>query len=99
MSSKEEAVPEEVIELVSDREGALEPTFQMLPDNDPEAGEGFAVMTEKEFRGIHAPHGELTAGEPIPTVHHGLLCTCKLVCPCGTVLVSGDHRFHSSSLP
>ena len=49
MSSKDETVPEAVIELVSDKEGASELTFEMLPHNDPLAGEGFSVITDKRF--------------------------------------------------
>jgi hypothetical protein len=94
MSSKDKTVPEVVIELVSDKKSAHELTFEMLPQNDPEAGEGFAVMTDKQFLEVHASHGDIGAGQATPAVLYGLLCTCKLVCACGAALISGDHTSH-----
>ena len=88
MLESEKRVPESVIELL-DGQGGDELTFEMLPGNDREPGEGFTVMTEEDFRKAHADHGDIREGQFAPAVRYARLSISRLVCPCGAVLVSG----------
>jgi hypothetical protein len=88
MLESEKRVPESVIELL-DGQGGDELTFEMLPRNDREPGEGFTVMTEEDFRQAHADHGDIREGQFAPAVRYARLSISRLVCPCGAVLVSG----------
>ena len=89
MPENEKSVPESVIELLDDQGDPGELTFEMLPRNDLEAGEGFTVMTEEDFRRIHADHGDIRVGQFAPAVRYARLSISRLLCPCGAVLVSG----------
>ena len=89
MPESEKSIPESVIELLDDQVRADELTFEMLPGNYREPGEGFTVMTEEDFRKAHADHGDIREGQFAPAVRYARLSISRLVCPCGAVLVSG----------
>jgi|HubBroStandDraft_1064217.scaffolds.fasta_scaffold656005_1 hypothetical protein len=89
MLESEKRVPESVIELLDGKGGADELTFEIPTNNGPEAGEGFTVMTERDFRRTHADHGDISEGQFTPAVRYARLSISRLICSCGAVLVSG----------
>jgi hypothetical protein len=89
MLEDKKRLPESVIELLDDQVRADELTFEMLPRCGGEAGEGFTVMTEEDFRQIHADHGDIRVGQFAPALRYARLSISRLICSCGAVLVSG----------
>jgi hypothetical protein len=90
MLESEKTVPESVISLLDDQ-GGEELTFEILAHNGPEGGGGSSVVTEGDFRQIHADHGGIREGQFAPGVRYALLSISWLMCPCGMVMVSGCH--------